>query len=328
MNDRRATLADVQAQVAVADAKAAPLRAAQAAAAARMTAAGNGLGEPGRLGAAARRPLARAAEPGLPAEPVPAVADAARVRGSSTTASDAAGTSGFSATGVASSHVRVALVLDRLAQPAVALERDARVEHERRGCHERNPVRRRHVLGDRRLRPERRCEMIDRINGRLALLLAIAGLLILRPGRLVRARLAPAVEGRGTRHADRRRERQARDDAGVPAEPGGAPERRGPPAPARRAPRRREDVRDPPAARVGVARERRQHHQHHAVCARSVDRSTGGADRPLGHRPLLPDREVHAPAPDAGRGQGRKGARVGAALRHRQHLVLERRQGA
>ena len=40
VNDRRATLADVQAQVAVADAKAAPLRAAQAAAAARMTAAG------------------------------------------------------------------------------------------------------------------------------------------------------------------------------------------------------------------------------------------------------------------------------------------------
>ena len=40
VNDRRATLAEVQAQVAVADAKAAPLRAAQAAAAARMAAAG------------------------------------------------------------------------------------------------------------------------------------------------------------------------------------------------------------------------------------------------------------------------------------------------
>src|SRR4029450_951314 len=40
VNHRQATLADVQAQVAVVDAKAAPLRAAQAAAAARLTAAG------------------------------------------------------------------------------------------------------------------------------------------------------------------------------------------------------------------------------------------------------------------------------------------------
>ena len=40
VNDRRATLADVQAEVAVADAKAAPFRSAQAAAAARMAAAG------------------------------------------------------------------------------------------------------------------------------------------------------------------------------------------------------------------------------------------------------------------------------------------------
>ena len=40
VNDKQAALADVQAEVAVADAKAAPLRAAQAAAAARMAAAG------------------------------------------------------------------------------------------------------------------------------------------------------------------------------------------------------------------------------------------------------------------------------------------------
>ena len=40
VNDKRAALADVQAEVAVADAKAAPLRAAEAAAAARMAAAG------------------------------------------------------------------------------------------------------------------------------------------------------------------------------------------------------------------------------------------------------------------------------------------------
>ena len=63
-----------------------------------------------------------------------AVADAARDRGV-TRSDDAPATprrhSGFAATGVASSHVRVALVLDRLATPAVALERDARVEHER-----------------------------------------------------------------------------------------------------------------------------------------------------------------------------------------------------
>ena len=67
--------------------------------------------------------------------------------------------------------------------------------------------------------------------------------------------------------------------------------------------------------------------QHHAVPAGCVDRGAGGADRALGQRPLLPDREVHAPAPDAGRGEGRQGACVGAAVRHRQHLVLERRQG-
>ena len=41
VNNRQATLTDVQAQVAVVDAKAAPLRSAQAAAAARMAAAGS-----------------------------------------------------------------------------------------------------------------------------------------------------------------------------------------------------------------------------------------------------------------------------------------------
>ena len=46
-----------------------------------------------------------------------AVADAARARRRpTTTATTTAGASGFSATGVASSHVRVALVLDRLAR--------------------------------------------------------------------------------------------------------------------------------------------------------------------------------------------------------------------
>ena len=63
------------------------------------------------------------------------------------------------------------------------------------------------------------------------------------------------------------------------------------------------------------------------VPAGSVDRGAGGADHPLGQGSLLPAREVHAPAPARGRGQGRKGARVGAALRHRQHRALDRRQG-
>ena len=112
--------------------------------------------------------------------------------------------------------------------------------------------------------------MIDRINGRLALLLAIAGLLVLVLAGWFMLVSPPAVEGRGTRHSDRRREHPARGDAGVPAQPGGAPERRGPPPPSRRASRRRGDVRDPPAARVGVPRERRQDREHHAVGARSV----------------------------------------------------------
>src|SRR5207249_4353085 len=72
------------------------------------------------------------------------------------------------------------------------LRRDARVDgqrhrrrparherHDRHDRHERNALRRRHVLGHRRLQPERRCEMTSRINGRLALLLSIAALLIL-----------------------------------------------------------------------------------------------------------------------------------------------------
>ena len=70
VNDRRAALADVQAEVAVADAKAAPFRSAQAAAAARMAAAGTVSSRRIAWEAAARRPLARAAEAGLPAEPV------------------------------------------------------------------------------------------------------------------------------------------------------------------------------------------------------------------------------------------------------------------
>ena len=124
VNDRHAALTDVQSQVAVADAKAAPLRSAQAAAAARMTAAGTVSEKRVAWEATALGRLACAAEAGLPAEPVRAVADAAGTWCCGCCSDDAAGrnttpattgASGFSATGVASSHVRVAVVLDRLA---------------------------------------------------------------------------------------------------------------------------------------------------------------------------------------------------------------------
>jgi Tfp pilus assembly protein PilN len=123
VNDRRATLADVQAEVAVADAKAAPFRSAQAAAAARLAAAGTVSEQrvawerlladvssvlPKQvylqsLSVQSPTPLAPGAIP-APTTPAP---------GTPTPATT--GAAGFSATGVASSHVRVALVLDRLA---------------------------------------------------------------------------------------------------------------------------------------------------------------------------------------------------------------------
>jgi Tfp pilus assembly protein PilN len=123
VNDRHATLADVQAQVAVVDAKAAPLRAAQAAAAARMAPAGavsekrvaweRLLSDVSRvlpkqvylqsLSAQSPTPLAPGASTPAPTTPP----------GTPTPATT--GASGFSATGVASSHVNVAVVLDRLA---------------------------------------------------------------------------------------------------------------------------------------------------------------------------------------------------------------------
>jgi Tfp pilus assembly protein PilN len=122
VNARSTSLADVQAQVAVADAKAAPLRATQSAAAVRMAAAGTVsarrlqwerlLADMSRvlpsqvylqsLSLTSPTPLASGAVTTTPAATAP-------------TATTPVGTSGFSATGVASSHVRVALVLDRLA---------------------------------------------------------------------------------------------------------------------------------------------------------------------------------------------------------------------
>jgi Tfp pilus assembly protein PilN len=124
VNDRRATLADVQAEVAVAEAKAAPFRSAQAAAAARMAAAGT-VSEKRvvwerlladvsgvlpkqvylqSLSVQSPTPLATGASIPAPTTPAPG-----------TPAPATTGAAGFSATGVASSHVRVALVLDRLA---------------------------------------------------------------------------------------------------------------------------------------------------------------------------------------------------------------------
>jgi Tfp pilus assembly protein PilN len=121
VNDRRATLADVQAEAAVADAKAAPLRAAQAAAATRMAAAGT----VSERRVAWEQLLADVSRV-LPKEvylqslslqsPTPLASGASTPAPTSTPGTPATtGASGFSATGVASSHVSVALVLDRLA---------------------------------------------------------------------------------------------------------------------------------------------------------------------------------------------------------------------
>jgi Tfp pilus assembly protein PilN len=119
VNDKRAALTDVQAEVAVADAKAAPLRAAEAAAAARMAAAGTVSSQ--RI---AWEPVLRDLSRVLPSQvylesmalqsPAP-LASGATATTPGTTTTPTGGTTGFSATGVASSHVRVALVLDRLA---------------------------------------------------------------------------------------------------------------------------------------------------------------------------------------------------------------------
>jgi Tfp pilus assembly protein PilN len=125
MNDQRATLAAVQTEVATADAEAAPLRAAQAGVAARMPAATaiasrriaweSLLADLSRvmprrvrlqtLSLQSPTPLASGAS-------APATAPATPP---SSTPAPSAGAAPFTVTGVATSHVRVALVLDRLA---------------------------------------------------------------------------------------------------------------------------------------------------------------------------------------------------------------------
>jgi Tfp pilus assembly protein PilN len=121
VNHRQATLADVQAQVAVVDAKAAPLRAAQAASAARLTAAGTvserRVAWEGLLADVSRVLPKQVYLQGLSLQSPTPLANGAVTPAPTTTPGTPATTSasGFSATGVASSHVRVALVLDRLA---------------------------------------------------------------------------------------------------------------------------------------------------------------------------------------------------------------------
>ncbi len=122
VNDRHATLADVQAQVAVVDAKAAPLRAAQAAAAARMAAAGSVsekrvawealLADVSRV--LPKQVYLQSLSAQSPTPLAPGVVTPAPTTPSATPA-PAPGASGFSVTGVASSHVTVAVILDRLA---------------------------------------------------------------------------------------------------------------------------------------------------------------------------------------------------------------------
>ena len=113
VKQRRATLAEVQAKVAVTDAKAAPLRTAQAAVAARIvsvaTVSKNRIVWERLLGDVSRVLPSQVYLQSLALQsPTPLATGAV---GASTVAAG----SGFSATGLASSHVRVAAVLDRLA---------------------------------------------------------------------------------------------------------------------------------------------------------------------------------------------------------------------
>ena len=123
VNDRRASLADVQAEVAVADAKAAPFRSAQAAAAARMAAAGSvssrRIAWEGLLadlsGVLPKQVYLQSLSAQSPTPLAPGAVAAPTTPAPGTPTPATTGAAGFSATGVASSHVRVAVVLDRLA---------------------------------------------------------------------------------------------------------------------------------------------------------------------------------------------------------------------
>jgi Tfp pilus assembly protein PilN len=113
VNDRRAALADVQTEVAVANTKAAPLRAAQAAAAARLAAAGT-VSEKRVAWELLLADVSRVLPRQVYLQSL-SLQSPTPLASSGATNGVPAGPTGFSATGVTSSQVRVALVLDRLA---------------------------------------------------------------------------------------------------------------------------------------------------------------------------------------------------------------------
>ena len=125
LNDQRATLAAVQTEVAAADAEAAPLRAAQAGVAARMPAATsiassritweNLLADLSRVMPRRVRLQTLSLQSPRPLAPGASAPAAAPATPPSSTPAPSAGAAPFTVTGVATSHVRVALVLDRLA---------------------------------------------------------------------------------------------------------------------------------------------------------------------------------------------------------------------
>jgi len=125
MNDQRATLAAVQTEVAAADAEAAPLRAAQAGIAARMPAATtidasrvaweSLLADLSRVMPNRVRLQTLSLQSPTPLAPGASAPAAAPTTPPSSTPAPSAGGAPFTVTGVATSHVRVALVLDRLA---------------------------------------------------------------------------------------------------------------------------------------------------------------------------------------------------------------------
>ena len=125
MNDQRATLANLQTQVAAEDAKAAPLRSAQAGVQARMPAANaitaGRIAWEGLFADLSRVMPRRIRLQTLSMQsPTPLAAGATAPTGDTTTPptstpAPAVGGAPFTVTGVATSHVRVALLLERLA---------------------------------------------------------------------------------------------------------------------------------------------------------------------------------------------------------------------
>jgi Tfp pilus assembly protein PilN len=125
VNDRHATLTDAQARLAAVEATAAPLRAAEASSTARATVirsvAGSRISWEGVLGDLARVLPDQVYLQSLVAQsPTPATATAAAVAAPATTDTAtppvaAAAPTSFTISGNTTSHVRVALVLDRLA---------------------------------------------------------------------------------------------------------------------------------------------------------------------------------------------------------------------